>query len=213
MEGVHVMRKWEIIASAAAGALALCAAVPAAATTTITMGSYSLSDSQFGSALGVHSSGTQTGTSIDAYVNVDGSFVSFTSGSTLNSNGSGEAQVAGPFSDLTISFAKAWDSVTFNLDALKKTSPDFTLTVNGSTVFSGCAICSLGNGENKYIISGPHITTLSFSFTGGVADVKQVRVAGPTGVPEAATWAMMVVGFLGAGAVVRANRGRLSTEL
>ncbi|MDP3590675.1 PEPxxWA-CTERM sorting domain-containing protein, partial [Phenylobacterium sp.] len=54
------------------------------------------------------------------------------------------------------------------------------------------------------------ITSLAFSFDPAIAGAKQFRVEGVTGagIPEPATWAMMLVGFGAVGTMVRSQRRR-----
>lgn len=180
------------------------AAAGAASATVVTIAPYSLSDTSFGTGLGVHSNGTQTGMTIDAHVNQDGSAVTFSSTDVLSVTGSGEATFNGPFHNLDVSFAKSWSSITFAFDA-GDAAADMAIAINGSPVFnaSNCSICTLSaNGEQKFTVTGPAIDELDFSFTndaGGNQDIdnaKQFRVEGPVtpGVPEPATWALMILG-------------------
>jgi hypothetical protein len=70
------------------------------------------------------------------------------------------------------------------------------------------------NGENKFAfqaINGESILNLHYAFTGGSADaLRQVRIASTEGgvppVPEASTWAMMLIGFGAVGYSMRRRR-------
>jgi hypothetical protein len=91
----------------------------------------------------------------------------------------------------------------------------FTLTDALGDEFGGF-VYTLGSGENKFAfeaIDGQSIANLHFDITGGatagVTTVKQVRIdpgSGPGGVPEPGTWAMMLLGFAGAGFALRRRR-------
>jgi hypothetical protein len=115
--------------------------------------------------------------------------------------------------NLTVSFAKTWGAVTFDLETETKTSSVMSLTVNGIALFSGAtcgSICDLGNGANKFVITGPNIQTLDFDFDPAIQDAKQFRVNDTSDVqidvPEPATWAMMLAGFSLMVALLRSRR-------
>jgi hypothetical protein len=195
-------------------ALACCASValayPAHAAPVV-VGGYTLDTGTFGAPTGVHFSGTQTGTTLNAFVNTDGSAVTFSSTDMLTNTGSGEAilqPVSGYIVDLDVLFEKAWDNITF---AFTGDSGTFSLLVNGTSLFTGpgCDICTIGNGENKFTISGTGITSLAYTFDPGIDTAKQFRVEGVSAaVPEPATWAMMLLGFGAVGFAMRRRRGQ-----
>jgi len=208
------------LSGAFAGVALAAFSVTGAHAASVIVDGYKLQEGQFGGQLGVHSNSSQTGSQVDAYVNQDNSTVTFkTSTGDLSVNGSGEATVSGDplFEDLTVTFGKAWQSVTFNLDVGDKNSK-FSLLVNGLAFFSAnpnvgdlaCNFCLVEKGQNKYVVSGPGITSLAFTFDPGISGGKQFRVegVGVSPVPEPATWAMMILGFGAAGAAVRASRRR-----
>jgi hypothetical protein len=197
-------------AAVGAMAAALLLANSASAATVLP---YSLVSGSFGTQLGVHSTTTETGvTTATGFVDQDGSAVTFTTTGTFNLdvNGQGEASVDGNLSNLTVNFAKAWGAVTFDLETQTQTPSTMTLLVNGVALFSDgvCgALCTLGNGSNKFILSGPNITSLAFTFSPDINDAKQFRLQLPGGqIPEPATWSMMIVGVGMIGAVMRKRR-------
>ena len=114
-------------------------------------------------------------------------------------------------SDLTVTFEKKWGAVTFDFETFTKTPSAMTLLVNGTALFSGgiCgSLCDLGNGSNKFVLIGPDIQTLQFSFDPGIKDAKQFRLQSPgtTSVPEPAAWSMMILGFGAVGYALRRRR-------
>jgi hypothetical protein len=206
--------------AAAASALALSMAGAASAAQVVVVDGYTLDDSSFGTGFGVHSDGTQTGSTISGNVNQDGSDVTFsTNTGILSITGSGEATVYGDpaLEDLLVTFQKSWNSITFNFSKLDSNSA-FTLLVNGTALFSAapnlgddaCNFCLIGNGANKYTVSGPGINSLAFNFDPGIENAKQFRVEGLSAIPEPATWAMMIMGFGAVGTMVRQSRRKLA---
>lgn len=210
----------------AAVALALGFAASAAnAAQVVTVDGYTLDDTQFSAQTGVHSSSSQTGSTVNGFVNQDGSWVTFsTSNGQLNlvTNGQGQATILGDplLENLNVAFQKSWDRITFNLESPARAggqfSAAFTLLVNGAVLFSAspnpgdsaCTFCLVNNGENKFTVSGPGINSLAFTFNPAIGDAKQFRVEGlSSAVPEPATWAMMITGFGLAGTAIRRRRG------
>lgn len=194
--------KYSILA-AACGALIFCAPAQAA----VTVGDFTIEEGSFGAGTGVHSSGEQTGTIIDGFVNIEGSAVTFTSTDSLTINGSGQAVISpvdGIMTDLEVLFANPWNRITFSFDGDVGT---FALLVN-DTDFGTCTICTISaRGQNKFIVSGGGITKLGFAFDPGVSTSRQFRVEGVSGaVPEPGTWAMMLFGFGAIGFAMRRRR-------
>ena len=196
----------------------------AAGATTVVSGSYQLQDGSFGTGLGVHSNGTQSGNTLNAHVNQDGSAVTFTSTDTLSQTGSGEATIDGPFGNLDVNFAKSWDAITFAFSLPNghgaPTSSQMEIFINGSSTAafdtSNCLVlCDLGNhGEQKFIVSGlggASIDELKFEFSNPIDNGKQFRVMG--GVPEPTAWSMMLLGFFSAGALLRGRRKTAQAHL
>lgn len=219
------------LSGAFAGVALAAFSVTGAHAASVVVDGYKLEEGSFGGQNGVHSTSAQTGSSVNAYVNQDNSAVTFsTNTGVISVNGSGEATVDGDplIEDLSVNFAKAWDQITFNLQIGAKkdggADSNFNLLVNGLALFSAtpnvgdaaCTFCIVDGGEGKFVVSGPNITSLAFTFTPGIGGAKQFRVedlqnGGPGGhspVPEPATWAMMILGFGAAGAAVRASRRR-----
>ena len=197
-------------------AAAVVAAQPAQA---VTIFPFTLVSGGFGTGLGVHSVETQLpSTTLNAFVNGDGSDVTFTSSGNMSITGSGQATIEGEprIADLNVLFEKGWDAITFNFDNFEKLSGTFTLRVNGTSLFEGgagknCSICIVDGGENRFTLSGSGITNLAFTFDPAISAARQFRVEGVSmgAVPEPATWAMMVAGLALVGGVMRRRVGKV----
>ena len=211
--GSFMRTSYKMLAVASAGYIFVAAGSAQAA---VTVDGYSLDTGSFGTGLGVHSTGTQSGTTLNGIVNTDGSAVTFSSSNVLKITGSGEATVlplSGLISNLDVLFAKSWDKITFSFAGSDGT---FSLLVNGASQFSvpSCSICTIGNGQNKFTLSGGGISSLLFAFTPGVSTAKQFRVDGvQSAVPEPATWALFLLAFAGIGGVMRTRRRRQSVSV
>jgi hypothetical protein len=211
----------KILSATVAGALALAMAGSALGAQVV-VGAYTLQDGSFGGQLGVHSDGSATASTVSGHVNNEGSDVTFsTTTGVISINGIGEAIIDGDplLENLLVTFEHGWGSVTFDLESpTHQQDPDFdvsnyTLLVNGLTTFSlggspSCTFCLVTNGTNKFILTGPSITTLQFNFDPAIQQAKQFRVegVGQTAVPEPATWAMLMFGLGGVGALMRQRR-------
>lgn len=196
-----------LISTMLAGA-ALVVAQPAQAA--VTVGGFTLDSGGFGTGQGVHSTGTQDpDTTLTGIVNQEGSGVTFSSSGLISITGSGQATIAGSpsLADLNVVFEHGWDSVTFKFDNFAQTTSSFDLLVNGASLFSGggnCSVlCVIGTGDNRFRLDGAGITSLAFTFDPAIKDAKQFRVEGVGAIPEAATWAMMVIGFGIIGGAIR----------
>ena len=180
----------------AASAVALMLASSASAAITIVSG-------ELGGAP-VNSDGTQSGNTVTG----EGGTVIVHSDDGLSVTGSGAAIFDGPFDDLLVTLTGDFLKVGFNIDAADLASV-MTLTVNGTEVF--VENISTSNNANKYYLvsDDAFIKTLSFAFDPEVNNLKQLRLelGTPTGgIPEPATWGLMIMGFGGIGSVIRARR-------
>ena len=217
--------KMKLLAATAAcvSSLALAGAASAAS---VLVGGYTLETGSFGGQLGVHSDGADTAPVVSGFVNQEGSDVTFDALGTgnISINGQGEAIIDGDplLEALKVTFEHSWSSVTFDFESpTQQQDPDFdvsdfTLLVNGTTLFSvsgnpSCTFCLVDNGSNKFIITAGDgvtgITSLEYHFDPAIQQAKQFRVlgVGPT-IPEPASWAMMIVGFGAIGAMLRQRR-------
>ena len=167
-------------------------------------------------------SGTQTGTSVTGHTQ-SGTLVDFTGtsiggGATIAANG-GQARIEGPpnlatqnpndtlaLSSLSFSLANnhTFNNLEFNVFGGGATAVSFTLIDNVGTSFSFLNQ-TLKNGSNFFGfqgINGESIASIAMSFNStGIDDVRQIRLDETitAAVPEASTWAMMILGFLGVG--------------
>jgi hypothetical protein len=201
--------KYATLALACGASVMFCAPAQAA----VTIGDYTIEEGSFGAGTGVHSTGTQAGTTVFGEVNQDGSAVTFTSSDTLSITGSGQAIIDGPMTDLNVLFATAWDRVTFSFDG--DDDGTFSLLVN-ATDFGTCSICNISDsGQNKFIVSGGGITSLGFTFDPAVSTARQFRVEGVSvgAIPEPTTWAMMLFGFGAIGAAMRRRKSSPTPRL
>lgn len=124
-------------------------------------------------------------------------------------------------------FGMTWIELAFqdliDTDATNPFRIDFTLSaldVNGNPELDAFFSYILDpNGENKFAfeaLNGELITNLSYQLFGGDAGgIRQVRIAseqaGVPAVPEASTWALMMLGFGAAGFAMRRRRGEWMT--
>jgi hypothetical protein len=148
--------------------------------------------------------------------------ITFTSGDAFNTSASGQAKItpfATTFNDLTMTASGTASAFTALLLDVKVPTTE-TLTFTSPTHITSGATQTVGpNGENFILVStigGETFSSLGFTSTGNLSSVEQVRVdiAGNVGaVPEPATWAMMVVGFVGVGFMAYRRRGHATFRL
>jgi hypothetical protein len=151
-----------------------------------------------------------------------GPVVQFTSTDGLLLDNSGDATI---FRD--DSRTNLLTQLTFTLlGGASFTKAEFNLE-NGDTIIDAndlmITLTALGGGTSTFAVNNPtgsnifdiiaptgqSYTQASFSTTnGGFVDFKQLRLvlATPSGVPEPATWAMMLLGFGGIGMAMRRSR-------
>ena len=174
------------------------------------------------------SSGSFGGSGVHSTPGLSASTVTGTVGSdlvTLNSvgaidiidtSGGGESTFAahdGSLQGITVAFTNYYDQVTFDLfkPQGESSTSNWTLSVNGTALALG-AFNPLSGNTSKFIVSGNGvgIHSLAFTFSPGIQDIREIRVgelvAPPGGVPEPATWGLMILGLGGVGATLRSRR-------
>ncbi|MCW6532019.1 MULTISPECIES: PEPxxWA-CTERM sorting domain-containing protein [Sphingomonas] len=204
-------------AGATALALAAVVAIPQAYAAPVIAGGFTLDTGTFGAQTGVHFQNQINSTTVGGVVNQDGSSVTFTSTDAITGGGGGgEATISGTMTNLTVDFAKAWDNLTFAFS--NDTAFTFNMWVNGVELFTSGGNCSVicsakKNANNQFTLSGTGIQSVSFTFDPQIATAKQFRVEGLSqiggGVPEPATWALMILGFGAIGGTLRVRNRRL----
>jgi hypothetical protein len=148
----------------------------------------------------------ETGTTINGATNMSGVGIQFTSTETLLQNSSGQAQIlnddGGNLHNITVT-APGFTFTDFIVDLNKANGStlDISVTANDGTFldsFTG------KNGSNFITIlasGGETISSITFSSPDtGWEQFRQPRISGlASGVPEPATWALMILGFAGLG--------------
>jgi hypothetical protein len=200
--------KTALVAAAAFGALAIGTASQAAVTT---YGSLSDWETAIGSwsettALGAQSS------NITSFTTTDG--VAVTSSGTIYTVGSGWSSWSGGYTGQVLFNGNT--SVDYSLGSSVKgfgmfVEPDpfdiFNITL---TTSDGGTITQAVNGSGGAAFfgwTGAGVTSFTLSSTDAFAAGDFFSAAGG-GVPEASTWALMLLGFGGVGATLRASRSR-----
>jgi len=160
--------------------------------------------------------------------NIPAQLVTFTGTELLVGDGSGQSSIGAVDNLLNtaVTFAltgATFNLATFNLEPLSGNNPNEATSVQVSYIptFGGSPITYIldGNGQNFYGIfgdAGEQIQSITFGnylpAGSGIDSIKQVRVGGiqtvvinpnAGGVPEPATWAMMLFGFGAIGAMFR----------
>ncbi len=152
--------------------------------------------------------------------------VTFTGIEALVTPSAGQARIEaadGGLSELSFALAtgKAFSEVEFNIFGAGATATSVTLnfTDQFGAVFSNNF--AIGSGQNFFsaiAIDNQLITNVSFLLNGNVGDVRQFRLGGitnlpgpvgPGGVPEPASWAMLMAGFGLVGATMRRRKSAL----
>ncbi|HEY2356819.1 MAG TPA: PEPxxWA-CTERM sorting domain-containing protein, partial [Phenylobacterium sp.] len=180
----------------------------------------------------VHNNGTQTSQVVTGTLNSAGD-ITYASPDILHTNGNGVAQVNGPFSQIQVlPTAAAFNigAINWALDINQGGGgtplPVFLNitvfpTVGSPEFLNGIA---LSTGENKFsLFDNGGATFSSVLFNTFAADhttpenvdsLRQVEITttgggvvrGGGGVPEPASWAMMILGFFGVGGLLRTRR-------
>ena len=172
------------------------------------------------------------GLAIAGLTNQTDTLVTVTGGETLVGNG-GQARVEAADGRISSAFSyqglsgqllgfdfadtsQAFNAAEFKIFVGRGTATVLTLTAfstQGQMAQQTFAIPSSGF-FNLDATGGDLIDRFSFAANGSVEDVRQIRIGGVqaisqavvTGVPEPATWAMLILGFAALGAALRARR-------
>ena len=212
----------------AASALALIVAAPASATIFINTGAGVIQPDENL----LFTNNPANGTTIQGITNQSSTLVSITGGETLVGNG-GQARVESldglvstPFTynglaGQSLGFdlsdpALAFNQTEFRIFVGKGTATEATLTFVDTTggVFTETFAIPANGFFNATTADGQLIDYFSIAANGSFEDVRQTRIGGvgdinnPGGglVPEPTSWALMIMGFGGVGALLRGRR-------
>jgi hypothetical protein len=216
------MKKLLAISASVAGLLAFSS--PAHATITFCDGP---ANTCGGQGETVHLDGTDTGS--DNVVNgtlMNGTIGVLITGQeniTVDANGGGLGQawvvpVDGLFNalDFRLQSGFAFTHIEFDLNAPTNhgPQPDWVVTLFGydasNTQFSQTFTANNNEFFNATASGGEVITHVNFTSASDLIGVGHIRIDGAGAVPEPATWALMILGFGGAGAMLRRRRAALA---
>jgi hypothetical protein len=157
-------------------------------------------DATIGTAITGHL-GSQTGTPVFTFSSSNGE-------SLDGKNGFASIDAVGSvYHYLTVTAQAGYTFTDMVFDILSPN--DFTVTGNGNTV----TITDAKNGLNEYTaltVNGTFSSLVLFSEL-GFTQIKQFEISGVSGVsavPEASTWAMMILGFAGVGFMAYRRKGQ-----
>lgn len=165
------------------------------------------------------------GATIEGWTNQTNSFVTIAGGETLTAAG-GQARldttdgvINSPFSyrglsnqlvgfdlsDAGLAFAQT----EFRIFGGTATQLTMTFADTAGEIFSQTFAIPANGFFNASAIDGQLIDYFSLAANGTIGDIRQIRIGGVTdiaAVPEPMTWAMMIIGFGGTGALMRRRR-------
>lgn len=209
----------------AAAALALAVSTPAFATIVIDVGPGVLQPDENL----LFTNNPTPGTTIQGITNQSDSLLSISGGEILVGDG-GQARVEAQTGTIDSTFTyRGRTGQTLGFDfldpALSFTSTEFRIFGGTATqlvltfvdtegeVFTSTLAAPPNGFFNARAIDGQRIDYFSIAANGTIGDVRQIRVGGvgSAAVPEATTWALMILGFGGAGAMLRRRRERFAS--
>ncbi len=170
------------------------------------------------------------GTTIEGITNQTATLVSISGGEALVGNG-GQARIEAQTGAIDSAFTyhgRTGQTLGFDLfnPALAFTTTEFrifggtatqlvlTFVDTAGQVFTSTLAAPPNGFFNARAIDGQQIDYFSIAANGTIGDVRQIRIGGVTendggggaAAPEAGTWALMILGFGGAGAMLRRRR-------
>jgi hypothetical protein len=208
--------------AAAVSALALLIAAPASATIVIAVGAGTVQPDQNL----LFTNNPANGVTITGLTNLTNALVSITGGEVLAGNG-GQARLEA--ADGLISTPFTYNGLAGQYLGFDFSDPqwvfgqtEFRIFVGGGTATQATLTFLDTAGQqfqqtfaipsngffNAQAIDGPQINYFSIAANGSFQDVRQFRFGGV--VPEPQTWALMILGFGGVGAVLRRKRRQLA---
>ncbi|WP_131522945.1 hypothetical protein [Nitrobacter sp. Nb-311A] len=216
------MVKRTILGGLAISAAVMAFSVPASASIVISQGATGTGNNVlFQNVVGNGTTSLSTDTN-------QGDRVTFTSNEALTGdNSSGQARISavdGSLNNLEWHLSDptlGYDLGVFNINVPNQNGgPATSVTVfaydQNNTEFSQVFALNSG-GQNFFTVDSDDlqsITSIRFVATGGIVDdVRQVRIDGITSiaaVPELSTWAMMILGFFGVGAMTYRQRKKMT---
>ena len=160
---------------------------------------------------------SMTGNPVDGTLNKNSAIVTFTGNESLTTTQSnGQARISGTDGNLTqlnfgLGSGATFNEVEFNLNALADGFVTLTFLGTGGTTLRVTDPLAISiNGQNYFGGFGAGFASVSINSTVQLGDVRQVRLGGittlQTAVPEASTWAMMLIGFGAVGYGLRKGR-------
>jgi hypothetical protein len=207
------------VAFGIAAAAALAMASPAAAAVLIDVGPGVLQPDENV----LFNNGPTPGPAIEGVTNQSGTVVVLEAGESLSAFG-GQARVRSPdlalsslfnfrgFANQLVGFDLAEAGLAFTETEFRVfggTATELTLTFvdTAGEVFQQTLAIPKSGFFNAQAIDGQLINYFSIAANGTLGDIRQFRIGGITaGIPEPATWAMMLLGFGTAGAMLRTRR-------
>jgi hypothetical protein len=222
------MTKLAFVTAATAAALSMAAAAPASATIILGVGAGVLQPDENL----LFNNNPTPGLTIEGVTNKSGTLVAATGGETLKASG-GQARLDtsdgkissfftfNGFANQLVGFdlsdsAKAFTETEFRIFGGTATQVTLTFVDTAGEVFQQTFGVPANGFFNARAIDGQQIDYFSIAANGTIGDIRQIRIGGIGDlvgvVPEPATWAMMLMGFGAAGAMLRTRRRVLAAS-
>jgi hypothetical protein len=159
-----------------------------------------------------------SGMTVFGTTNQTNSSVTFIGSESLTEPSNGQARIEasdGAYTGLQFFLTDplmTFTSAEFNINALADGMVTINAIDNNGDPFSQTFSVD-GGGQNFFNlmgINGQSISNVWLTSTAAIGDIRQFRLGGVTGlitaIPEPATWATMILGFFGIGAMLRRRR-------